>query len=155
MSAMTSESSPPPAIVKVPILRQFGNVPPKPAKVGRGYSVGEVRAVGLTVEEARLLGIYVDERRRSVHEHNIERLREWLKALARGEMKPPAPALPKILVTKLDRGRVFKGKTTAGRRMRGLLSVKYRYTHHYKWGRKLKERALRKRHEATRHTGGD
>lgn len=152
---MASESTPPPAIVKAPILRVFGNVPPKPTKRGRGYSVGEVQAVGLTVREARLLGIYVDERRKSVHEHNIERLKEWLKAITRGEVKPPAPTLPKVVVTKLDRGRVFKGKTAAGRRMRGLLSVKYRYTHHYKWGRKQRERMLRKRHEATRHTGGD
>lgn len=136
-------------------MKVFGGVPPRQTREGRGYSVGEVKAVGLTVEEARLLGIYVDERRKSVHEHNVKRLQEWLKAVARGEVKPPAPALPKVIAVKPDRGRVFKGKTMAGRRMRGLLSLKYRYTHHYKWGRKQRERELRKRHEATRHKGGD
>ncbi len=155
MSAMAAEQGPPPPIVKVPLLRRFGGVAPRPTKVGRGYSVGEVEAVGLTVEEARLLGVYVDERRKSVHQHNIERLREWLSALVRGEVPLPAPKLPKVIAVKPDRGRVFKGKTMAGRRMRGLLSVKYRYTHNYKWARKQRERELRKRHEAMRHKGGD
>ncbi|RLF05974.1 MAG: hypothetical protein DRK00_02920 [Thermoprotei archaeon] len=149
-----ASSRPPPPIVKVPLLRRFGGVPPKPYRVGRGYSLGEIQAVGLTVKEARLLGIYVDERRKTVHEENVKRLAEWLEAVKRGEVEPAPPTLPKEIVVKPDRGRVFKGKTMAGRRMRGLLSLKYRYTHHYKWGRKQRERELRKRHEATRHKGG-
>lgn len=145
----------PSAIVKVPLLSKFNDVPPREKKVGRGYSVGEVKAVGLTAREARLLGIYVDERRKSVHEENIKRLLEWLRSLVKGEVSVGTPSLPKKIVVKRDRGRVFKGKTMSGRKARGLLSVKYRHTHNYKWGRKQKERLLRKRHEARRHKGGD
>jgi large subunit ribosomal protein L15e len=50
-----------------------------------------------------------------------------------------------------QRGRVFRGKTMAGRRMRGLLRSRgLKGTHHYKWKKKLKEREKRKRHEASR-----
>ncbi|MEM0348475.1 MAG: 50S ribosomal protein L15e [Zestosphaera sp.] len=50
-----------------------------------------------------------------------------------------------------QRGRVFRGKTMAGRRMRGLLGNRgVRGTHHWKWKKKAKERELRKRHEASR-----
>jgi len=49
------------------------------------------------------------------------------------------------------RGRVFRGKTAAGRRMRGLLKSRgLRGTHKYKWKKKQKERMLKKRHEASR-----
>lgn len=150
-----SVRAPPFPLVNVPLLRQYAGLPPKPVKRGRGYSVAEVRAVGLTVQEARLLGIYVDERRKSLHEDNVKRLIQWLKAVAAGTITPPPPKLSLTHIAKLDRGRAFKGKTMAGRKARGLLSLKYRYTHHYKWSRKQRERELRKRHEATRHKGGD
>ncbi|HDD26100.1 MAG TPA: 50S ribosomal protein L15e, partial [Acidilobales archaeon] len=49
------------------------------------------------------------------------------------------------------RGRVYRGKTAAGRRMRGLLGNRgLRGTHKWKWKKKAKERKLRKRHEASR-----
>jgi len=49
-----------------------------------------------------------------------------------------------------QRGRVFQGKTAAGRRMRGLLRSRgLKGTHKYKWKKKQKERKLRKRHEAS------
>jgi len=50
-----------------------------------------------------------------------------------------------------QRGRVFRGKTAAGRRMRGLLRNRgLKGTHKYKWKKKQKERKLKKRHEASR-----
>ncbi|MCC6014431.1 MAG: 50S ribosomal protein L15e [Desulfurococcaceae archaeon] len=50
-----------------------------------------------------------------------------------------------------QRGRVFRGKTMAGRRMRGLLRSRgLKGTHHYKWRKKQRERELKRRHEASR-----
>ncbi|MEM1881319.1 MAG: 50S ribosomal protein L15e [Sulfolobales archaeon] len=52
---------------------------------------------------------------------------------------------------KQHRGRVYRGKTAAGRRMRGLLGNRgLRGTHKWKWKKKMKERMLKKRHEASR-----
>jgi len=144
----------PKPLVKVPILKRHGGVPPKPFKVGRGFSIGEISALGLTVKEARLLGLYVDERRKSTYPHNIEILSEWLEKLRSGQIEPGSPTLPKLVSIKADLRRVFKGKTMAGKKVRGLLKLKYRWTHDYKWKRKRKERALKKRHEAKRHKGG-
>jgi len=50
-----------------------------------------------------------------------------------------------------QRGRVFRGKTSAGRKIRGLIRARgIRETHRHKWRKKQKERILKKRHEARR-----
>jgi large subunit ribosomal protein L15e len=50
-----------------------------------------------------------------------------------------------------NRGRVFRGLTSAGKKMRGLRKSRgIRGTTSYKWKRKRKERLLKKRHEASR-----
>ena len=71
---------PPVAIVKKPHLRKQGPVPPGTRK-GKGFSLSELRAAGLTPEKARKLGIYVDKRRRSVHEWNVKALKDYLEKL--------------------------------------------------------------------------
>lgn len=49
------------------------------------------------------------------------------------------------------RGRVFRGLTSAGKKMRGLRKSRgLKGTVYYKWKRKQKQRELRKRHEASR-----
>jgi len=48
-------------------------------RIGRGFSVGELKEVGLSVKEAMKLGIYVDRRRKSIHKENIEMLKEILE----------------------------------------------------------------------------
>ncbi|MEM0093995.1 MAG: ribosomal protein L13e [Thermofilum sp.] len=158
MVSVSSQPEPPRPVVTSPVLRVHARLPPRPVREGKGFSEGEVRELGLTVAEARLLGIFVDKRRKSVHPENVERLRQYLlelkRALEQGA-EPPRPALPEKVVVKADPTKVFKGKTAAGRRGRGLLSLKLRYTHHYKWKRKQRERLLKKRHEAARHKGGD
>ncbi len=50
-----------------------------------------------------------------------------------------------------NRGRVFRGLTSAGKKMRGLRKSRgISGTTNYKWKRKQKERLLKKRHEASR-----
>ncbi|MEM3467165.1 MAG: ribosomal protein L13e [Thermoproteota archaeon] len=44
----------------------------------RGFSLGELKEVGLTIDQARRLGLAVDLRRRSKHEENVKRLRDIL-----------------------------------------------------------------------------
>ena len=46
---------------------------------GKGFSLLELKAVGLNKLKAKKLGIAVDERRKSVLENNINMLREFLK----------------------------------------------------------------------------
>ncbi len=145
---------PPDPLVKRPRLISSGGVLGSEWKVGRGYSIGEVRAVGLTVNEARLLGIRVDTNRGTVWDINVQRLRDWLNKVISGEALPPEPALPRAIKIKRKRGRVFRALTPAGRRMRGLVSVGLRETHAHKWRKKARERAGKRRHEAVRAKGG-
>lgn len=142
---------PPKPLVKEPMRIAKGGV--VRWREARGFSIGEIKKVGLTVEEARLLGIYVDERRKSVHEINVKNLSEWLSKIAKGEVAPPEPRMPTSVSIKPKRGRAFRGLTSAGRRARGLVSVKYKETHARKWKKKARERAQKKRHEATKGLG--
>jgi len=56
----------------------------------------------------------------------------------------------KWICSNKHRGRVFRGLTSAGRKMRGLLKSRgLKGTIKHKWKKKQKERKLRKRHEAS------
>ena len=46
---------------------------------GRGYSLEELRAVGLDLYKAKSKKIPIDKFRKSVHDFNIERLKKLLK----------------------------------------------------------------------------
>ncbi len=81
----------PKAYVKKPKLIKYGGLDPG-LRPGRGFSVEELKAAGLTVKEARNLGLYVDERRKTKHEWNVKQLVEFLKKIKWYEnrgIKPP------------------------------------------------------------------
>jgi len=78
---------------------------------------------------------------------------KWYEVILVDPHHPSIKGDPEIgwITDSSQRGRVFRGKTMAGRKMRGLLSSRgLRGTHHYKWKKKRKEREERKRHEASR-----
>jgi large subunit ribosomal protein L13e len=43
---------------------------------GKGFSLPELKEAGINLQEAKKLGIYVDKRRKSVYEENVEYLRK-------------------------------------------------------------------------------
>jgi len=47
-------------------------------RVGKGFSISELKAVGLSIEQACKSKIKVDKRRDTTHEWNIEALRQYL-----------------------------------------------------------------------------
>jgi large subunit ribosomal protein L13e len=47
-------------------------------RLGRGFSLGELRQAGLTPEEALRMKVPIDRRRHSAHEWNVELLRSYL-----------------------------------------------------------------------------
>lgn len=75
---------PPVAIVKKPRLVKMKGLDPG-TRQGRGFSLGELRMAGLSPSEAKRLGIYVDKRRKSVHEWNVKALREYLEKLRKAK----------------------------------------------------------------------
>ncbi len=60
-------------------------------KSGKGFSPEELTKVGLTRKQAKDMDLPVDNRRRSVHEENIEAIKSHAKA----EAKPVVAKKPK------------------------------------------------------------
>ncbi|MCS7364239.1 MAG: ribosomal protein L13e [archaeon GB-1867-035] len=77
------------AKVKPPALIRHGRIVKK-WKIGRGFSIGELKEAGLTVKEALKLGLRIDKRRKSIHEENIEIIRKYIGKLkgTNSEEKP-------------------------------------------------------------------
>lgn len=48
---------------------------------GRGFSLGETKQAGLTVKDARDIGLLVDKRRKTVYVENVEALKQYMKDL--------------------------------------------------------------------------
>ncbi|GGP20012.1 hypothetical protein GCM10007981_06270 [Thermocladium modestius] len=140
-------------IPKVKAPRLLGDRGAEKLRAGRGFSPSEVKEVGLSINDARLLGIPVDTRRRSSYEWNVKALRDYLSSIKEGTPAKPAVALE--IITKESKGKAFRGLTPAGRRSRGLYSVGLLEVHKHKWSKKQKERDARKRHEAVRRKGGN
>jgi len=83
---------------------------------GKGFSGEELKAVELTPTKARRLGIPYDPRRKTSHEENVEALKEYLKEAETAELgfrKPKQTGKPHV-------GRAYRGRTSAGKKMRNL-----------------------------------
>ncbi|MCC6013359.1 MAG: 60S ribosomal protein L13 [Candidatus Verstraetearchaeota archaeon] len=48
---------------------------PRKKREGRGFSLLELKAAGISEKEAKKLGIRIDKRRRSCHQENVELLK--------------------------------------------------------------------------------
>lgn len=57
-------------------------------RMGKGFSLGELKKAGLNAKQALRLGIFVDYRRRTLHEENVKALEEFLAAKKASEPKP-------------------------------------------------------------------
>lgn len=77
---MSEGPQPPKAAVKTPRNISRGLAVPR-LRQGRGFSLSELKEVNLSVREARKLGLYVDERRRSRHPENVEALKRLLSEI--------------------------------------------------------------------------
>lgn len=68
------------ATVKKPLLRGKQK-PTSLLRKGKGFSLLEIKRAGLTITEAKKLGIVVDIRRRSIHDENVEKLKQLKEML--------------------------------------------------------------------------
>jgi large subunit ribosomal protein L13e len=50
-------------------------------KEGRGFSRGELKEAKINVKRALKLGVPVDLRRKTKHEENVKRLKQYLRSL--------------------------------------------------------------------------
>lgn len=85
---------------------------------GRGFSLGEIKEAGLNVGKVRLLGMPVDTRRDTVHEENVKTLKETATSAEKDGYRSLRPKM----FPKRFSGRVYRGLTSAGKKMRGLKS---------------------------------
>jgi len=60
-----------------PIVKKPGS---DETRHGRGFSLGELNAANISVHQAKMLHIPIDRRRRSVHEENVNILKEYIKS---------------------------------------------------------------------------
>ena len=57
----------------------YAPTPKKQIREGRGFSLEEIKLAGLTLHEAKMLEIPIDQRRRTTHPKNVETLKEQLR----------------------------------------------------------------------------
>ncbi|MGD2142384.1 MAG: ribosomal protein L13e, partial [Candidatus Bathyarchaeota archaeon] len=57
-----------------PVVRRGDKI-----RTGKGFSIDELKGVGLNPGEARHLGVPVDQRRSTSYPENIESLKKWVE----------------------------------------------------------------------------
>ena len=94
-----------------PIVESRGKI-----REGKGFSAMELSTVKLTPMMARKIGIPYDPRRKTSHEENVQALKEYLSEAKTADLdfrKPRQSSKPHV-------GRAFRGRTSAGKKMRNL-----------------------------------
>jgi large subunit ribosomal protein L13e len=86
----------PPPKVKRPVIVRYKGIE-RGFRVGRGYSIGEIRAAGLNLKLAKYLNIPIDPRRRSIHNENVESLKKFIEMVR--ELIEAKKAKPARMVT--------------------------------------------------------
>ncbi|MEM3832017.1 MAG: ribosomal protein L13e [Thermoprotei archaeon] len=100
-------------------------------RIGRGFSIGELKEAGISKEQAMLLGVYIDVRRKSVYKENIDALKRFLEAYKEGKVL--VVSRKKLRDSSPQSGRVFRGLTHAGKKSRGIVKSRYKESHKRKW----------------------
>lgn len=90
----------------------FGKV----QKDGKGFSKAELEEAGIPVGDAMRLGIPKDKRRKTKYSENVERLKTYAEEAKKAGVKISRPQFE----SKAKKGRVYRGLTSAGKKMRGL-----------------------------------
>jgi len=85
-------------------------------RTGRGFSLDELKEAGLTVGEARHLGVPVDLNRSTNYAENLERLKAWVEEAEKEGFRIPRPKQS----SKGQRRRAHRGLSSSGKRMRGM-----------------------------------
>ncbi len=98
-----------------PMVEHKGRV-----REGKGFSKAELVAVELTLGRAKSLGLPVDPKRGSSHDENVEALKEFLKEAKDLDIKVSKPKM----TGKPHVGRAYRGRTSAGQKVKGLRKVK-------------------------------
>lgn len=68
---------PPPKVKRVSLVKYRGIE--VGFKIGKGYSLGELKEAGVNCKIAKQLNIPIDPRRKSVHKENVENLKRFLE----------------------------------------------------------------------------
>ncbi len=99
-----------------PMVEHKGKV-----REGKGFSKTELIAVELTLGRAKSLGLPVDQKRGSSHDENIEALKEFVEGAKDLDIKV---SRPKMKTGKAHVGRAYRGRTSAGQKVKGLRKIR-------------------------------
>lgn len=59
------------------------------AREGKGFSLGEIKEAGKTIQLLKELGIYIDFNRKSIHSENVEQLKNLEPPKKKGKKREP------------------------------------------------------------------